>query len=148
MKRIAICSVLLAAACVPRLNIVNPTYSLRNVEGRVNLAIPPSIDVQLTVGVDNPNDQALRLDHLDFDLFIDGDRVLHDVRSDAGVHIPPHGYGEVQLSTHITYREAQAIFRHLAEVVEGNRASYAIRGDAYYDTPIGTLRFPIAVNFQ
>src|SRR5579872_7097967 len=148
MRRIAICSLLLAAACVPRLNIVNPSYSLLKVEGRVNLAIPPSIDVQLTIGVENPNDQALRLDHLDFDLFVDGDRVLQDVRSDEGIDIPPRGYGEVQLSTHITYNEVQALFRHLAEAIEGNRASYAIRGNAYYDTPIGTLHFPIAVNFR
>ncbi len=149
MKRMLICAVALAAAgCVSRLNIINPSYSLRSVQGRVNLGLPPSIDLELALGVDNPNDRELRLDRLDFDLFINGDRVLHDVRSDQGIRIPARGYGEVQLTAHVTYHDIEAIFRNVAGMVEGNRASYAIRGNAYYGTPIGTLRFPISVNFR
>lgn len=147
MKRIVVCTVILAAACgLGNLNIVSPSYSLRDVQPRVNLGIPPSIDLQFTLGVDNPNTVELRLDHLDFDVLIDNDLVLNNVRSDQGVHIPARGFGEVRLTTHVTYNNIQSIYRHVADVVQGNRANYTIRGNAYYDTPVGTLRFPITVN--
>jgi hypothetical protein len=33
----------------------------------------------------------------------------------------------------------------VADIVQGNRASYAIQGNAYYDTPVGRLQFPVTV---
>ena len=33
----------------------------------------------------------------------------------------------------------------IADMVQGNRASYAIHGNAYYDTPFGQLRFPVTL---
>ena len=149
MKRTILCASFLAAACgLANVNIVNPSYSLRDVQPRVNLGMPPSIDFQFVVGVDNPNSVALRLDHLDFDLLIDNDVVLNNVRSDQGIHIPARGFGEVNLTTHVTYNNIQSIYDHIVDVVQGNRANYTIRGNAYYDTPVGTLRFPITVNFR
>jgi LEA14-like dessication related protein len=127
------------------LNIVNPTYSLRGVNPRVNLGIPPSIDFDFTVGVDNPNSVGLRLDRLDFDLLINDNPVLNNVRSDQGVHIPARGVGDVHLSTHVTYDNIRSIYREVSDVVQGNRARYTIRGNAYYDTPVGQMRFPVTV---
>jgi LEA14-like dessication related protein len=128
------------------LNVINPTYSLRSVNPRLNLGIPPSIDFDLTVGVDNPNPVSLRLDHLDFDLLINNNAVLRNVRSDQGIHIPARGIGDVRLRTHVTYDDIRTIYREIQDVVQGNRANYAIRGNAYYDTPVGQLRFPVTVN--
>ncbi len=140
-------STILLSGCnsLANLHIVNPTYSLRDIRPRVNLAVPPSMDFDFTVGVDNPNPVALRLDHLDFDLLINDNPVLNNVRSDQGVHIPARGLGDVHLTTHVTYDNIRAIFREVADVVQGNRARYAIRGNAYYDTPVGQMRFPVTV---
>ena len=127
------------------LHIVNPSYSLRGVEPRVNFGIPPTMDFNFTVGVDNPNAVALRLDHFDFDLLINNNRVLNNVRSDQGIHIPARGAGDVHLTSHVTYDNLRSIFNEVANIVQGNRASYAIQGNAYYDTPVGRLQFPVTV---
>lgn len=147
MKQKILSTVVLATACsLANLQIVNPTYSLRDVQPRVNLGIPPSMDLQFTVGVDNPNPVALRLDHFDFDLFINNNPVLNNVRSDQDVHIPARGVGDVRLTTHVTYDNIRSIYQEIVNIVQGNRASYSIRGNAYYDTPSGRLRFPVTVN--
>ncbi|HEX9493844.1 MAG TPA: LEA type 2 family protein [Thermoanaerobaculia bacterium] len=127
------------------LHIINPTYSLRGVNPRVNLGIPPSMDFDFTVGVDNPNSVELRLDHFNFDFLINNNPVLNNIRSDQGVHIPARGIGDVHLTTHVTYDNIRTIWREVQDVVQGNRASYGIRGNAYYDTPVGRLQFPVTV---
>jgi len=146
---VAVASAALAGCgTLGNLHIVNPTYSLQDVRPHVNLGIPPSIDFDFTIGVDNPNAVALRLDHFDFDLLINDNLVLNDVRSDQGVRIPAQGIGNVQLRTHVTQNGLQSIYRQIVSIVQGNRATYTIRGNAWYDTPVGTLRFPVTVNFH
>src|ERR1043165_2378443 len=61
-------------SALQNLNIVNPSYSLRAVDPHINLAIPPSMDFDLTVGVDNPNAVGLRLDQFDFNLLVNGNK--------------------------------------------------------------------------
>jgi len=127
------------------LHILNPSYQLRGVEPRVNLGIPPTMDFDFTVGVDNPNPVELRLDHFDFDVLVNNNRVLNNVRSNQGVHIPARGAGDVHLTGHVSYDNLRSIFNEIANIVQGNRANYAIQGNAYYDTPVGQLRFPVTV---
>jgi LEA14-like dessication related protein len=149
MKRtlIYVSTLFLLSGCntLANLRILNPTYSLRGVQPRVNFGIPPTMDFDFTVGVDNPNPVELRLDHFDFDLLVNNNRVLNNVRSDQGVHIPARGVGDVHLTGHVTYDNIRTIFREVADIVQGNRASYAIQGNAYYDTPAGRLQFPVTV---
>jgi LEA14-like dessication related protein len=152
MKRTLIYATLLsglwvATGCntLANLHVVNPSYSLRGVQPRVNLGIPPSIDFDFTVGVDNPNPVDLRLDHFDFDLLVNNNPILRNVRSDQGVHIPARGLGDVRLTTHVTYDQIRNIWQEVQSVIQGNRASYEIRGNAYYDTPVGRLQFPVTV---
>lgn len=127
------------------LNIVNPTYSLRSVTPRVQLALPPSMDFDMTVGVDNPNPVGLRLDRFDFDLFVNNDHLLNSV-SNQGVKIPARGVGDIHLTAHVGYNEIRSIFRQVSDVIQGNRAQYEIRGNAWYNTPVGTMQFPVTVN--
>lgn len=134
------------SGCSSYLNIINPSYSLRAVNPRLNLALPPSLDVDFTIGVDNPNSVQLRLDHFDFDLFINNNPVINNVRSDQGIHIPARGLGDVHLSAHVNFSNLQEIGRQIIDLVRGNRATYEIRGNAYYDTPAGPLRFPVTVS--
>jgi len=126
------------------LNIVNPHYSLVDVTPHVNLSIPPSMDFDLTVGVDNPNSVGLNLDRFDFDLFVNDNRVANGSSFDR-IGVPARGFGNVRLRTHVTYDQLRTIYHQVVEIVQGNRAHYALRGTAAYDSPIGRLNFPVTI---
>ena len=129
------------------LDIVNPRYSIQNIRPRVDIALPLSastIDFDFDLGVDNPNSVGLRLDQVDFELFVNNDRLLTS-SSRYGVHIPARGYGVVHLQSRVGYNDIRSIFRQVADLIQGNRAQYQLQGTAYYDTPVGTMRFPVTV---
>jgi LEA14-like dessication related protein len=129
------------------LNIENPRYSLRNIRPHVAIALPlsaSSIDIDFDLEVDNPNSVGLRLDQLDFNLFINNNRVLDSV-SRQELRIPANGVGAVQLRTRIGYENVRSLWTEIVDVVRGERARYELRGNAYYDTPLGRLKFPVTV---
>ena len=129
-------------------DLVNPSYRLRSVIPHVAIALPLSasaIDLDFTIVVDNPNPIGLHLEWLDFDLAINGTPILHSVRADQGVHIPARGVGDFHLRTRVGYTNLKALFHEIADMVQGNRASYAIQGNAYYKTPFGLKRFPMTL---
>jgi LEA14-like dessication related protein len=129
------------------LNIENPRYSLRNISPHVSIALPlsaSSIDIDFDLEVDNPNSVGLRLDQLDFNLFINDSRVLDSV-SRQELRIPANGVGSVQLRTRIGYENIRSLWTEMVDVVRGQRARYELRGDAYYETPLGRLKFPVTV---
>ncbi len=154
---------LLAAACIAlaamtlilsgcstlarNLDIVNPSYTIRDIRPRVDIALPlsaSSLDFDFTLGVNNPNRVGLRLDRVDFNLFINDSRILDGI-SDQRINIPANGYGDVHVRARVGYDSIRSIFREVADVIQGNRARYEIRGNAYYNTPIGTMKFPVTV---
>ena len=130
------------------LNIENPRYSIRNITPRLDIAIPlsaSSIDVDFAIEVDNPNSVGLRLDEIDFNLFINDARVLDSI-SQQNIRIPANGRGDVQLRTRIGYQQVRNLWNEMVDIVSGRqRAKYEIRGNAYYDTPLGRLKFPVTV---
>ena len=129
------------------LAIENPRYAIRDIRPRVDIAIPlsaSSIDLDFNLEVDNPNPVGLRLDQIDFNLFINDSRVLDSV-SRQDIRIPANGRGDVQLRTRIGYQNVRSLWNELVDVVRGNRARYELRGNAYYDTPVGRLKFPVSV---
>lgn len=129
------------------LNIENPKYSIRDVRPRVDIALPlsaSSIDIDFNVEVDNPNSVGLRLDRIDFDLFINDSRIMDSVSS-QNVRIPANGRGDVRLSTRINYQSIRTLWNEIVDVVRGERARYEIRGNAFYDTPLGVMKFPVTV---
>lgn len=135
------------AAVQNALNIENPRYSIRDIRPRVDIAIPlsaSSIDIDFALEVDNPNSVGLRLDQLDFDLFINDTRVL-DSTSQQDIRIPANGIGDVQLRTRVGYQNVRSLWNELVDIVRGERARYELRGKAYYDTPVGRLQFPVTV---
>jgi LEA14-like dessication related protein len=135
------------AAVKTALNIENPRYSLRDIRPSIDIAIPlsaSSIDVDFTLEVDNPNSVGLRLDQLDFNLYINDSRVL-DTISQQNINIPANARGDVQLKTRIGYQNIRSLWDELVSVIRGQRARYEIRGNAYYETPLGRLKFPVTV---
>lgn len=135
------------AALQGALNIENPRYAIRDIRPRVDIALPlssSSIDIDFNLEVDNPNKVGIRLDQLDFNLFINDSRVLDSV-SRQDIRIPANGIGNVQLRTHIGYQNVRSLWNELVDIVRGQRARYELRGNAYYDTPLGRLKFPVTV---
>ena len=135
------------AALGRALNIENPRYSIRDIRPRVDIAIPlsaSSIDIDFALEVDNPNSVGLRLDQLDFNLFINDTRVLDSVSREQ-FRIPANGIGEVQLRTRIGYQNVRSLWNEIVDIVRGQRARYELRGTAHYDTPVGRLQFPVTV---
>jgi LEA14-like dessication related protein len=129
------------------LNIQNPTYSLRNLQPHVAIALPlsaSSIDFDFDLGVDNPNSVALNLAGINFDMLVNGNRLLSS-QSNRGVNIPARGYGEIHLRSRVGYNDIRSIFQQVADVVQGNRANYEVRGTAFFDTPVGRMQFPVTV---
>lgn len=158
MRRIPILTTLIAlgalalgalatTGCQTLANIENPEYLIRSVRPRVSVAIPFSastVDLDFDIEIRNPNTVGLRLDQIDFDLLINDSRVLTGI-SNEDVRIPANGTSTVELRTRIGYDNARSILREAIGWIEGNRANYEIRGTVYYDTPLGRMRFPLAV---
>lgn len=135
------------AAARAVLNIENPRYSIREIRPRVDIAIPLSastIDLDFNIEVDNPNSVGLRLDEIDFDLFINESRILDGV-SQQRINIPANGRGDMRLRTSIGYQNIRTLWSEVVSAVRGERARYEIRGNAYYQTPLGRLKFPVSV---
>ena len=129
------------------LNIENPRYNLRNIRPRVDIALPlsaSSIDIDFDLEVDNPNSVGLRLDQVDFNLFINDQRILDSI-SQQNINIPANGRGDVRLRTRIGYQNVRSLWNELVDVIRGERARYSIQGNAYYQTPLGRLKFPVTV---
>jgi LEA14-like dessication related protein len=141
---------LLTSSCsslARNLNIVNPTYSIRDIRPRVDIALPlsqSSIDFDFLLGINNQNSVGLRLDRVDFNLLINDSHII-DGYSDSQIKIPARGVGDVHLRARVGYDSLRSLFREVADMVQGNRARYELRGTAYYDTPVGQLRFPLTV---
>lgn len=145
----ALVALIAAGGCntLQQLDIRNPQYSIRDVRPDVAIALPLSastIDLDFLIEVDNPNRVGLRLDRIDFDLLVNNSHVLSSI-SDQGVRIPANGVGEVRLRTRLGYNNLQTMFREVATLIDGNRATYEIRGRAFYDTPAGQLDFPLTI---
>jgi len=135
------------AAVQSALDIENPRYSLREIRPRVDIAIPlsaSSIDIDFALEVDNPNRVGLRLDQIDFNLFINDSRILDSI-SEQNINIPANGRGDVRLRTRIGYQNIRSLWHEIVDVVRGQRARYELRGNAYYKTPVGRLKFPVTV---
>jgi LEA14-like dessication related protein len=135
------------AAAMSALDIQNPRYSFRDIRPRVDVAIPLTssrIDFDFAIDIDNPNRVGLRLDEVDFSLFVNGNRILDSV-SQQNVRIPANGIGTVHLRTSVGYNSIRTIWTQVADVINGRQANYEIRGNAYYHTPAGRLQFPLTV---
>jgi len=129
------------------LNIVDPKFSIRDIRPRIDIALPlsaSSIDFDFTIGVDNPNRVGLRLDEIDFSLFANDKRLVDSV-SNQRVSIPANGYGDVRLTARVGYGQLRNLWGEIINAIQGDRARYEVRGNAWFNTPLGRMRFPVTV---
>lgn len=129
------------------LNIQNPNYTIRDVKPHVSIALPlsaSSIDFDFTIGIDNPNSVGLNLARLEYGLLVNGNRLIEGVSTDR-INIPARGANDVRLRARVGYNDIPNLFQQIANVVQGQRANYQVEGNAYFDTPLGQMRFPVTV---
>jgi hypothetical protein len=129
------------------LNIQNPAYRLTSIRPRVDIAIPFSasrIDFDLAIDVENPNSIGLALDRMDFDLLVNGERVVSGLTNQR-IRIPADGVGRLDLTASVGYSQISTLFQQVVGWIQGDRPQYEIRGNAFYDTPIGEMRFPVTI---
>ena len=127
--------------------IENPEYSIREVRPNLSLAFPlsaSSIDFDILMEVQNPNSVGLTLDRIDFDLFVDRQRVVRGYAND-GIRIPASGRGDVRLRARVGYNEVRSLWNELVEVARGDTPQYEVRGTARYNTPLGNFDLPFNV---
>lgn len=140
---------ILATGCqtLRNLNIRNPEYRIRSVVPRVDLAFPLTasrINLEFAIDVENPNSVRLLMDGLDFNVLLNGTRVVNGFSSQR-VQIPANGTGHLALRTEIGYSDIRNLWTEVVDMIQGERASYEIQGTAHYDTPVGRLSFPLTV---
>lgn len=149
LAALALLAIPLLGGCqtLANLNIQNPSYRLTNVRPRVDIAIPFSasrIDFDLAIDVENPNSVGLALDRMDFDLLVNGQRVVSGLTNQR-IRIPADGVGRLDLTASVGYDQISTLFREVVDWIQGERPAYEIRGTAFYDTPIGEMRFPVTI---
>jgi LEA14-like dessication related protein len=135
------------AGCRMMGNIQNPSYTIRDIRPHVSIALPLSsstIDLDFTVSVDNPNSVSLDLAHMDFGVFVNGDRLIDSVSSEH-IHVPAHGVNDVHLRVRVGYEQIPKLFQQIVDLIHGHRAHYEIQGDAYFNTPLGQRRYPVEI---
>ena len=75
---------------------------------------------------------------------VNGNHVLDSVSTDR-INIPAQGVGDVRLRARVGYQQIPNLFNQIVNIVQGQRANYQINGNAYFDTPVGQMRFPVTV---
>jgi len=86
----------------------------------------------------------LNLARLDFGVLVNGSRLIDSFSSDR-VNIPARGSNDIHLRARVGYQQIPNLFQQIVNVVQGQSANYEVQGNAYFDTPVGQMRFPVAV---
>lgn len=127
-------SALLVAGCAPL-----PKSALNKPEVFVKAVRPTQIgtesaEIEIRLAVRNTNDVALRLLGIDYNLSLNGKRILSG-DSKQEVELPPYGTGEIPLRATFEY---QRVFNSIAEALRKRRVVYQLNGSA----GIGPFRIP------
>ena len=104
--------------------------------GGANLAV--------VLELENPTDTQIVLDRLDYTLYVNGMRVLAGF-TDARVTVPAHDVRPIAFTSYVRFADAQAQVRGI--LAQGVR-SYGLEGIGHFDTPFGTVDYPIKLMGQ
>lgn len=122
-----------------RLAILNCVYSFLDIEP-VKMKTT-SLDLKLSIQIDNPNPADVILDKLGFDFFINDNKVFEGIM-EKQMKIPNRSTSVLNHIIAISYLRAGAV---IVTAIKEKRASYRLTGKVYYNTPIGNLEFPVDI---
>jgi len=142
MLAVCLIGVVLLASCAQlaqRLAIINCKYAFKDVapmEFRTT-----SMDLKLSIQVDNPNAVDVILDRLGFDFFVNDSKVFEGLMEE-GLNIPTKSTSVLDHVIKISYLKAGIA---VVKAIKEKKAAYKLTGKAYYNTPVGELAFPVEI---
>jgi len=113
-----------------------PRLSVKGV--RVTGFSMESADLEVTLGVDNPNAFGFTLSHLNYELDLEGQRLVAG-STDKTSSVPAAGQGEVVFPISMDYQDLTAAYDRVKGQDEVN---YRIKGQVGIATPLGNLNLP------
>lgn len=95
-------------------------------------------DLEVTLGVDNPNAIGLTLSRLSYELDLEDQRLIAG-NTDRTSSVPAAGQGEVVIPISVSYPDLAAAY---ARVKGQDEVNYRIKGQVGIATPLGNLNLP------
>jgi LEA14-like dessication related protein len=97
-------------------------------------------DLRFDFRVGNPNGVTLPLSGIDYELLVNGGRLLQGTQ-DRRIDIAPRGESRVELPVSVRYQDLIEAWRSLRD---RDRSGYEIRADFLFDVPLlGQVRVPV-----
>lgn len=93
----------------------------------------------LTLELENPTTTAIVLDRLDYTLFVNDRRIVAGF-TDRRATVPP---GEVRPVTFDTYVRYADLGEQARTVLRQGLSSWRLEGVGHFDTPVGTVDYPV-----
>lgn len=128
------------AAIDQRKAIEQATFSLRNVQ-LLGLDLVGA-NLLVTLNLENPTETDIVLDRLDYALSVNGMKAFDgDVKEK--ISVPPGQSRPLPIRVTLAYADLGTQVRGL--IATGQVKSWGLKGVAHFDTPIGTIDYPIDV---
>jgi LEA14-like dessication related protein len=89
--------------------------------------------------LENPTDTPIVLDRLDYTVFVNELRVLSGFTEEK-ITVPPHDVRPIAFSSHVRYADVGSQLRTILS--QGVR-TYRLDGVGHFDTPFGTIDYPV-----
>lgn len=87
----------------------------------------------------NPSDTAIVLDRLDYTLFVNEARLVGGY-TQAQLTVPPKDVRPIRFNTHVRYAD---VGTQLRGILTAGVRSYRLDGIGHFDTPFGTVDYPV-----
>lgn len=101
----------------------------------------PKADLQVVLGVSNPNNIRVQLDRLDYELFLEGTRVGTGATT-SDFSVAPGAKSELPLTVSVPYAGLpQAVLSALVN----RKAEVGFNGTSHIATPLMTLDYPVSL---
>lgn len=94
--------------------------------------------------LENPTDTPIVLDRLDYTVFVNDMRVLSGFTEEK-ITVPPKDVRPIAFSSHVRYADVGAQLRSILS--QGVR-TYRLDGVGHFDTPFGTVDYPVKLMGQ
>jgi LEA14-like dessication related protein len=94
---------------------------------------------EVVLELENPTDTPIVLDRLDYTLFVNDARLIAGF-TDQTITVPARDLRPIRFATHVRYADVGA---QLRQVLAVGVKSYRLEGVGHFDTPFGTIDYPV-----
>lgn len=127
-------------AYTQRKAIEQAKFSLRNVQ-LLGLDLVGA-NLLVTVQLENPTETTMELDRLDYTLYVN-DLKAFDGDVKEKLTVPPGQTRPLPIRVTLAYADIGTQVRGL--IATGNVKSWGLKGAAHFDTPVGTIDYPLDI---